>query len=264
MRGWRFITVDFRLLPPVHARDIRDDVQAAFRFIAYELPQVDSKHIVVAGTSGGGYPAQLAALYAEPKPAGLLLLYGLGLHFLVRLPLCFPNRTLRWAFQQTPHFLERHTKSFWQGRPILNLDEWRCWLPPACFDEPPLTGYKPEDDHRASLTQFYMQEAVFLDVLFHQVGLGERLRVEGKVALDEETRTLLPELQAATRFPSTFLIHGADDTILLAEDSRLMHERLRGAGIKTALRIVPNAGHAFDYSPDQEEHVRGVLDFFEL
>jgi acetyl esterase/lipase len=47
------------------------------------MPEVDSERIVVAGTSGGGYPAQLACLHATPKPAGLLLLYGLGCRLLV-------------------------------------------------------------------------------------------------------------------------------------------------------------------------------------
>lgn len=75
-RGWSFLSPDYRLLIPTTAKDIVDDVVKLFEYISTNLPQIDASRIAVGGSSGGGYVARLAAIYAKPAPKALYSLYG--------------------------------------------------------------------------------------------------------------------------------------------------------------------------------------------
>ena len=82
---WVFISANYRLLIPITAHDIVDDVNNLFTFIRSDLStqdlgehkiRIDSDRIAVGGESFGGYCAKLAALYVKPKPKALVTFYG--------------------------------------------------------------------------------------------------------------------------------------------------------------------------------------------
>ena len=85
-----FLSADHRLVHPSTGFDIIEDVRALFAFLADPtfsqkyLPddiQLDPTRIAVIGASGGGYAARAAALYAQPKPKAVFLLYAMGGEF---------------------------------------------------------------------------------------------------------------------------------------------------------------------------------------
>ncbi|KAH9835055.1 Alpha/Beta hydrolase protein [Rhodofomes roseus] len=86
-KGMIFLSADHRLIYPSTGFDIIEDMRALFAFLsdpsfstAY-LPDgisLDPTRLAVMGSSGGGYAAMAAALYAQPKPRAVYLLYAMG------------------------------------------------------------------------------------------------------------------------------------------------------------------------------------------
>ncbi|CAE6524299.1 unnamed protein product [Rhizoctonia solani] len=256
---------DYRLLPPSTGHEILQDVldlvtwvtspeglNASLLLRVNDKCTIDTRRIILAGTSAGGYLAYLAAIHARPEcvPRGVLSMYGMGGHFL------------------TPHYLQLKTKPFFRGRPLLD---------PAQFEEllsierpPPITngsvlGYGPDgipSSPRMFLTRVLLQEGNFLDYLTGEHGLSERLR-----ALDQPTISdlpqrhwgLFPETGLSSSFPPTCLVHGTEDSAVLIGESRALRDRLHNLNVPCQLFEVKGAEHSFDYQDGHEEVLEQVF-----
>jgi acetyl esterase/lipase len=74
-------------------------------------------------------------------------------------------------------------------------------------------------------------------------GSAEQLLNSG--VLREDLVWYSPDRNVNAATPRTLLIHAADDTGVVPDNSRLMYEALRKAGVPTALRVFDHGGHGF-------------------
>ena len=75
------ISLDYRLAPEVKLPAIIEDVKDAFRWIHTEGAarfHLDTKRIVVAGGSAGGYLTMMTGIAVEPRPQALVSYWGYG------------------------------------------------------------------------------------------------------------------------------------------------------------------------------------------
>lgn len=72
---------------------------------------------------------------------------------------------------------------------------------------------------------------------------------------------LFPQFSVTPSWPPTYLVHGANDTAVLAHESHHMHRLLANAGVDVTLALVAGKEHSFDYEPDAEAlHGKEVFD----
>ncbi|KAF7966186.1 hypothetical protein HWV62_39710 [Athelia sp. TMB] len=200
----------------------------------------------------------------------------------------------------TPQYLTEKTAPFFRGREMLDRADFAIYMHPAIASLPPISSsplsYNPETryptNERMFLSRLYLQLGIMLDYLTgeHSPSLSEGLQTSlASDKLDLATRThpyaaseyaafdnvnhrikaLIPErvLPAFSQFsvtsswPPTYLVHGANDTAVLAHESYYLHHLLANAGVDAKLQIIEGKEHSFDYEPDAEElHGKEVFD----
>jgi dipeptidyl aminopeptidase/acylaminoacyl peptidase len=74
-------------------------------------------------------------------------------------------------------------------------------------------------------------------------GSAEQLRAAGIPAAGLERYS--PNLHVAATTPRTMLVHAADDTAVPVENSLLMFDALRRAGVRSELHVFDQGGHGF-------------------
>ncbi len=78
---WILVSFDYRLAPEVKLPEIAADLRDAFRWLHAEGPglfHADTRRVVVAGGSAGGFLTMLAGAIIQPRPAALLAYWGYG------------------------------------------------------------------------------------------------------------------------------------------------------------------------------------------
>ncbi|KAJ5595350.1 alpha/beta-hydrolase [Penicillium hispanicum] len=239
-KGWIFIAADYRLCHPSTTLDQIADAKALLQFLAGEqfkrqLPEsvfLDTARIAVTGFSAGAYSARAACIYAEPKPAVLLSVYGLGGNML----------------------LDHWTK----GRPptsIAKLVDLR--------DVPGLLADKTvvSDDvsagrmsKRFALTVHWEIEGTFLDGCFGKPGLGRELDAVAyelrATALPEDVKRGMLQLFVTDKYPPSVFVHGLADEVVSPQESIDHHEQLTKLGVKSELHLVKDGPHGLrEFTP---------------
>lgn len=74
---------------------------------------------------------------------------------------------------------------------------------------------------------------------------GSRLNLLGKEPAPELVRLLSNELQVTRETPPTFLVHSTDDRTVPVENSLLIYQALRNAGVQTEMHVFEYGGHGF-------------------
>lgn len=245
-----FLSADHRLVHPSTGFDIIEDVRALFAFLADPtfsqkyLPddiQLDPTRIAVIGASGGGYAARAAALYAQPKPKAVFLLYAMGGEFL----------SDHWVSVKPP------SSSIIPGASPVDPSEVASLLERPLSPVSESANMTPGDDEgtaRLLLFPYWWQTGELLDhVLGQPISAGLRtLPVQERLAaVPGNLRPALLETQLDSTFPPTFLVHGDADTGVLPSESRATFVRLKELGVPVELEIVPNAPHGLlnSFSP---------------
>lgn len=72
-------------------------------------------------------------------------------------------------------------------------------------------------------------------------------------------RVLSPLTHASPTSPPHIFVHGAEDRFVPPEQSRMMHEALTTAGVRSELLVVPDRDHAMP--PEDSEEIHRTLDF---
>lgn len=124
------------------------------------------------------------------------------------------------------------------------------------------------------LARLYLQLGVFLDYYTGQHGLSYKLRdkllathhmtsstvptfergiLVEDVEIPPEHLSLFPQFSVTSSWPSSFLVHGAQDSAVLVEESHAMEQLLADAGVPVTLRVIPGQEHSFDYAPTAEK-----------
>ncbi|TDL22162.1 alpha/beta-hydrolase [Rickenella mellea] len=274
-RGYAVLSADYRLLVPCTGHQILEDVRDLFTFVSKDLNRIlfssskdgrriDPESIVVAGSSGGAFCAYLAAIHANPKPKGVLSIYGMG------------------GDVMCPHYLTEKTSPFFHGRPLMDPTEWSEFLHPISPGLPWTSAqpiaYAPQDSAdpgcpiypRMLVPRLYLQLGTFLDYFTgeHEPNISGRLRQALEGSYDspispEKLRPLVPkqhlpifpQVNLSSSFPPTFLIHGEADSAVPVRESRNMYESLKRLAVMVELRLISGKEHSFDYKPGAEaEH----------
>lgn len=284
-----FISSDYRLLIPTNGHDLVRDVLSLFSHLSNssqglaisDQVHIDPTRLLVAGTSGGGIPARYAALYAEPRPKGLMLMYTSGgdllskdeyLHVL-------PARTVQSSGPPDEE-RERKTARFLDGDSVEGMKAVT-----ECD-----TSAK-DTDGRANLYTYLVRKRMYLDVLLGAEGFTEWVtRSSDALESDEKSRksrdadwythfverqssifkpfdlaepprSLIPQLNLSPSFPPTVLIHGAEDSVIGFRDSETTSRQLSSLGVPNLLVKAEGQNHAFDLGMIQAAGEEGLWGF---
>lgn len=283
-----FISSEYRLLIPADGHDLKDDVLSLFTHLSGSSQgltisddvRIDPTRLLVAGTSGGGIPARYAALYAEPRPKGLMLLYTSGGDLLSKdeyLHVLPPREAYYTNF--TDEERERKMAKFLDPVEVKNMK-----AVPECDASP------KDADGRLELYTYLVRKRKYLDVLFGVDKFTEDLTkasdalessnksrsgnddwytgmVERESSLlrsfkiSDATRSLIPQLNLSTSFPPTVLIHGADDAVIGFRDSETTSRQLSSLGVPNRLVKADGQNHGFDLVMVHEAGEEGLWGF---
>ncbi|KAL2844824.1 alpha/beta-hydrolase [Aspergillus pseudoustus] len=229
--GYIFISADYRLCHPSNTIDQIDDARALFSFLAShrfasQLPDkvsLDTTRIAVAGFSAGAYSARAACLYAEPKPAALLSVFGLGGNLLLD----------HWTRARPPTSLAKHFDM--AAIPTLLADR---------------TVVSEGSQDRFPLTIHWEIQGTFLDGIFQSPGLGAKLNA---LPYEERFNAVPDRLKAGVlhnfvteSYPPSVFVHGSSDEVVSPEESRYQHEQLENLGVKSQLHLIENGPHGLE------------------
>ncbi|KAG6808074.1 hypothetical protein H0H92_005463 [Tricholoma furcatifolium] len=295
--GYAFISADYRLIPPSTGHDVVEDLQDAMSFSVsreFSFPVgtfwVNPDAIAVAGSSGGGLCAYLAAMNSTSiKPKALISVYGKGGDFF------------------TPNFLEVKTKPLYVSTSLLDPRDYTEYLhpnhDPTCSDPNSTTtkffSLEPIADcplkivdsdplaipshPRISVLGVHQQLGVWIDYYtgaHANGGLSVALReaLQSQPPLDDldaedarvddllrkfvpaEHHKLFPSLGVNSNWPPTVLLHGTSDIAVPIGDSRALERRLKRRGIEVQLFEAEGKGHGYDLGPQADEQYRDVFD----
>jgi len=261
-----------------------EDIQDLFAYIRNDLNsaiagipggpklRINTNAIGVAGSSGGGLCAYLAAIHVSPKPKAVLSMYGQAGECL------------------NDHFLEPKTKPWVPGRPLADPSDFTEFIFPQSLTLPiaaecpveyyPATHPTPglPSIKRMYLTGLYYQLGEWLDYYTGDHTLSRRLRqlksspaasstespsmldpIKAREVIGEKNIGLIPQFGVAGDWPPTFLVHGTEDTQVPIHESRHLAGELEAVGVETKLVVVEGKAHGFDLFHPNAEVEFGVL-----
>ena len=241
---------------PSTGPDIISDVRALFAFLSSSsfssthLPpgvELDPERLAVIGMSGGGYAARAAALYAEPKPRAVYLLYAMGGNLLSDywLRVKSTEETLGPGDTESGGDALKH---------LLEHD-------PAPTTEAPCIGAQGTYDAsgRIRLFGWFWSKGELLDRILGSP-VSAHLRTLPKdarlAAVPAHLRPAL--LQIGREFPPTFLLHGGADAVVPVEESRVTYERLKEVGVEVEMEVIEGAPHGLFASRTPLRFVEGA------
>lgn len=205
------VSIDYRLAPEVKLPEIISDVEAAFRWIREQGPELfqgDPKRVAVIGGSAGGYLTLISGYRVEPRPVALVPLWGYG------------DLLGDWLSKPSPH--ARHRR--------IELDREAAWQQVA--------GDPVAD---ASLRK---ENAAGFYFWCRRTG-GWPLAVSGwdPAAEAKKYEPYMPVKNVTAEWPPTLMIHGTEDTDVPVEQSRLMAEQFARHRVPHRLLEVVGAEH---------------------
>ena len=237
-QGYIFISADYRLCHPSTALDQIDDAKALFAFLAgksfsNELPDgvsLDTSKIAVTGFSAGAYSARAACLYATPKPAVMMSVYGTGGdwlldHWTSGRPVTSIAKFV--ALESVPEFLADQTVISEDNVPVIVEDG--------------------KSRSRFALTVRWELDGTFLDGCLGRPGLGRMLdevKYEERAnVIPEDLRPAFLQLFVDETYPPSVFVHGTADEVVSPEESVHHHETLERLGVNSELFLVQDGGH---------------------
>jgi len=207
--GFVVVSIDYRLAPETKLPGILEDVRDAWQWVRKKGPQlfhIDARRIGVAGGSAGGYLTLMAGFCLTPRPRALASFWGYG-------DIAGP-----WYSRPDP---------FYSKQPAVSREEAYGAVGRAAISELP---------GKHNRGRFYLY--------CRQQGLWPK-EVTGHDP-DAEPRwfnRFCPVRNVSAQYPPTLLVHGAADTDVPYEQSRMMAEKLAQAGVKHEFLTVPDGGH---------------------
>ncbi|KAJ5744242.1 Alpha/Beta hydrolase protein [Penicillium manginii] len=236
-KGYIFISADYRLCHPTTALDQIEDAKNLFQFITSAqfdsiLPEsitLDSTRIAVSGFSAGAYSARAACIYANPKPAALISVYGLGGNVLLD----------HWTRARPPTSIAKFVDL--NAVPELLADKT------VVSDDVSVGGPL---SRRFALTVHWELSGTMLDGIFGRDGLGRALdRVDYEqraAAFPSDLKSGLLQSFVDDSYPPSIFVHGTADEVVPPQESIDHHEQLKGLGIKSELLFVEDGPHGLE------------------
>lgn len=225
-RGWAYATPSYRLLPEATGLDILSDAVDAVRWVHDNI----SPHIIIAGSSAGGYLALAAATHPMcPRPLCVLSIYGM-----------LDPSSQRYI---TPG------QSLWA--PVDNIAERVKEIDEAMILGKAIDGYPfpsdPSTDQRISWISTLHQAAIYPDVLTRIPNLACRIAMGGVGEIPDQYKPLFPVCFGLKHsLPPTVLLHGDADVLVGSDQSVAVADKLQGLGVEVHLELCEGQGHGFE------------------
>ncbi|MCV3211519.1 alpha/beta hydrolase [Mesorhizobium sp. YC-39] len=212
--GYALVSIDYRLAPETKLPAIASDIEAAFAWLGAEGAKrfhLDAERIVVVGDSAGGYLTLTTGYRVQPKPKGLVALYGYGelAADWYTLPNPYPNYNLeKVTEEEAKHqtdgtvISDAHLRKGNGGKIYMHYRQTGLW-------PQEVSGFNPE-------------------------------------ALREDIMPYEPVKNVSNSYPATMLIHGTQDTDVPFEESVKMAEQLKRHGVPCIFKQIDNGEHCFD------------------
>lgn len=203
------ISIDYRLAPETKLPAITEDVQAAFRWVHEQGPRIlniDTRRLVVAGGSAGGYLTLMTGFCIKPRPKALISLSGYG------------DITSSWYSQPSTFYLQR---------PRVSKEDALASVGTTCVSD------SSDDAKRARFYLYCRQSGIWpLEVAGHDPSTEPRW-----------FDAYCPVRNVSAQYPPTVLIHGTADTDVPYEESAKMDEALTRFKVEHKLLTVPGGSH---------------------
>jgi acetyl esterase/lipase len=237
--GYAIVSIDYRLAPETRLPQIIDDLRDAYAWLHDKGPKlfnVDTRRIVVAGGSAGGYLTLMTGFCVKPRPAALVSLWGYG------------DIAGDWYIKPS---------DFYRKQTLVQKDEaWNGVRGPA------VTTRARGDKGPGRFYLYCRQQGLWTT---NVAGIDPRMQ-------DAALTPYCPVRNVTKDYPPTLFIHGTRDTDVPFEQSVEMDNELARAGVEHKLIAIPNAGHGIgDGEPKVvasayeqalafvERHVRGPV-----
>jgi acetyl esterase/lipase len=212
------ISIDYRLAPETKLPGIIEDVQDAFRWMRADAKKlnINAEKIAVCGGSAGGYLTLMTGFAVKPRPAALVSYWGYG------------DIVGPWYSRPDPFYLRQ---------PKVTREDALQAVGSAPISEPELKNNRG---------RFYLY--------CRQQGLWPN-EVAGRDPAKEDRwfDRYCPIRNMTRSYPPTMLIHGTADTDVPYEQSTLMADRFRQAGVEHQLVSVPDGSHGIGNIAAEEQ-----------
>jgi len=210
--GYVVDSADYRLAPETKLPTIIEDLQDAYRWIreqGLELFQGHAERIAVMGHSAGGYLTLMSGFCVAPPPRALVSFYGYG-----------------------------DIVGDWYTRPSAHYSQVAAITREEAYS---VVGGEPLS-HSAFGERFRYYLYCRQQGIWPQEVSGHDPTVEPAWFVP-----YCPLRQVAAHYPPTLLLHGDQDTDVPYQQSVLMAEALRQAGVEHELLTMAGRGHGFDH-----------------
>lgn len=217
--GFIVVSIDYRLAPETKLPAIIEDVRDAFRWIresASDL-RVEPNRLAVCGGSAGGYLTLMTGFSVYPKPKALVSYWGYG------------DIAGAWYSRPDPFYLRQ---------PEVTREEALSAVTTTPVSDPPIKN------NRGRFYLYTRQQGTWPnEVAGHDP--------------DSESRWFdryCPIHNVSKSYPPTMLVHGTADTDVPYEQSEMMADRLREAGVRHQLVTVAEGSHGIGNIPVEERN----------
>ena len=216
--GFAVVSIDYRLAPETKLPGIVEDVQDACGWIRANASAVrlQPDRLAVCGSSAGGYLALMAGFSVNPRPRALVSYWGYG------------DIVGPWLSRPDPFYLQQ---------PEVTRADALSAVGSTPISEP------PADSARGRFYLYCRQQGRLpLEVAGHDPDTEDRWFAQ-----------YCPIRSITRAYPPTMLVHGTADTDVPYEQSKLMANRLREAGVEHRFVTVPDGAHGIGNIPADEQ-----------
>lgn len=208
--GFALFSIDYRLAPETHLKDILDDVQDALQWLVQEGREqfsVNVEQVAVVGSSAGGFLALSTGTFPV-KPKAIVSFYGYGDLFST------------WVKTPSAHYLQKDRVS-------------------EAIARAQVTSIIP--------TSGTVHERFLFYLYCRQSGNWIQEVTDRQTATSESAlRSLSPITRIDNTYPPTLFLHGTKDTDVPYEQSVFMRAALLQKGVPAKLITIPNGDHVFE------------------
>jgi len=211
--GFVIVSIDYRLAPETKLPDIVQDLRDAYAWVREKGPalfRIDPARIAVSGESAGGYLTLMSGFRLTPPPKVLVSFWGYG------------DIIGNWYSRPDP---------FYSKMPAVSKEQAY-----KSVGNRVIAAAPKYDDNRRDFYLYCRQQGLWpLEVA------GRDPRADPKWF-----DPYCPLRNVSAKYPPTMLVHGQEDTDVPHQQSSLMAQELRRAGVENEFISLPGVGHSLD------------------
>ncbi|MGD9634359.1 MAG: alpha/beta hydrolase [Pirellulales bacterium] len=210
-KGYAVVSFDYRLAPESKLPELISDLEAGYQWLVHDGAKefhLDPYRIVVAGGSAGGYLSLVSGYRMEPKPKGIVALYGYG------------SLNSDWYSQPSPH-------------PCHNGSKFTKQDAEEQTDGTVVSDSRERKGDGVEIYLYYRQQGIWPE----EVSGFDPATMADDLVPYEPIRNVIAD------YPPTLLIHGTEDTDVPFEESKKFADALERQGVPHTLIAIEHGEH---------------------